>query len=554
MRRVDWCDNVDWFDNVDWLDKIDRFNNMSGMITDTFDIRPSAAPLFGAFLDRKDFGAKSTRWKDALAQDVTIDAALVESLIKWNRNLGASDAMLARLQGTTDGSIRTVITGQQPGVLGGPLMTVYKIATAVAVARRIEEHHDAPCVPIYWLGADDVDFAEIRDLTVLASDLTPITATLATDAYHVGMPVGDISAEAVSECWKVVESLVADHSGASSLGSIASNVLSAANNHNDHGVIAARMMMHAFAGEIIIVDGRDRAVRRATQSTILEFFDEEFEIQEAIARKGSELEQVGHHAQLKMNTGSGVFLMKDGKRHKVASDQRPQVRAQLSDDIGLASPGVVLRNLVQDAAFSPVAVVLGPAEVAYREQIGPAYERLGISMPISFPRMFATWIPPQFMEVASQTSSTVIHLATDLPAFKRDVFVAMSDPETRAASEELERQVSDATRQFEDALVHVDEKVRNKLMKKVADLSRRAEQVVTATGEFGRQRALEQWPFIAHAGDLFRQNDRPQERYLSWMSPYLSGGEASRKLIVMAAANHVDAAMDETAQHIVYSI
>jgi hypothetical protein len=158
------------------------------------------------------------------------------------------------------------------------------------------------------------------------------------------------------------------------------------------------------------------------------------------------------------------------------------------------------------------------------------------------------------MDVVTRTSVNVASLASDIPVFKRDVFAAMSDPQTRVAGEQLESQVRAATRQFEDALASVDERVRGKLVKKVMDLSRRVEQVVLATGEIGRLRALEEWPFIAHAGDLFRQNDRAQERYLSWMSPFLSGGEGARKLIATAATSYVDAAMDETAQHIVYSI
>ena len=55
-----------------------------------------------------------------------------------------------------------MITGQQPGFLGGPLLTIYKIATAVALARR-ETAAGRPTVPVFWLGDDDDDLREALD-------------------------------------------------------------------------------------------------------------------------------------------------------------------------------------------------------------------------------------------------------------------------------------------------------------------------------------------------------------------------------------------------------
>ncbi len=52
-----------------------------------------------------------------------------------------------------------VVTGQQPGLLGGPLLTVYKIATAIKLARRRTET-GFPTVPVFWSGDDDDDLAE----------------------------------------------------------------------------------------------------------------------------------------------------------------------------------------------------------------------------------------------------------------------------------------------------------------------------------------------------------------------------------------------------------
>lgn len=57
------------------------------------------------------------------------------------------------------GAVSTVVTGQQPGFLGGPLLTLHKVATAVALA-RLRSEAGQETVPVFWCGDDDDDLAE----------------------------------------------------------------------------------------------------------------------------------------------------------------------------------------------------------------------------------------------------------------------------------------------------------------------------------------------------------------------------------------------------------
>jgi len=55
-----------------------------------------------------------------------------------------------------------VTTGQQPGILTGPLFTIYKGLTAVALAQSLERILEIPVIPVFWVAGDDHDFAEIN--------------------------------------------------------------------------------------------------------------------------------------------------------------------------------------------------------------------------------------------------------------------------------------------------------------------------------------------------------------------------------------------------------
>ena len=83
-------------------------------------------------------------------------------------NLNASDLTTQNIKKLSNKKTLAVVTGQQLGILGGPLYTFYKIITAIKLSQYLSErYNDYNFVPIFWLEGDDHDFNEVRTIKIV---------------------------------------------------------------------------------------------------------------------------------------------------------------------------------------------------------------------------------------------------------------------------------------------------------------------------------------------------------------------------------------------------
>jgi hypothetical protein len=417
-----------------------------------------------------------------------------EALMEYNAGLGAGGELLGKIRAAKDGKARFVVTGQQPGVLGGPLLTLHKIATAIALSVEIEKRHGLPCVPLFWMGADDSDFQEIREFYALSAELLSVETGIESGAYEAATPVGDIAANAVTDVFTSVGPLFEALPGGEEVKQI---YFSAQEGASDHGELTARLISRLTGGRIAVVDGREPQVRECARDLFCAYFDHEEKIKAEVARQGGRLEAGGFHRQLFLGPDSGVFFLEGGRRRKIAAEGREAARLKMKDSVADFSPGVVLRNLVQDFVFDPVAVVLGPAEIAYRAQTAGVHDMLSVPRPVVFPRMTATYLPPPLEAlVKEKTRSDVITLLTRPSVFARAVYTSASSREVESAAESLRDVFGRSSEDFLKTIEkEVDSRRHGKLSKGLYDVRRRLDRVIDTARGTGKAKALVEWPW-----------------------------------------------------------
>ncbi len=495
------------------------------------------------------FGPAAGDWARCLATTVRVDSGLVERLVSRNRELGVREDVLDRLGGLGDGTVRVVVTGQQPGVAGGPLMTLHKLATARALARELEARHGVRCVPLFWMGADDDDFAEIRELAVISADMALVSASLAPGATVPGRRVGDIDAAAVRDVWNAIGPLLPDGAGAP--GHVAEWMSGA----GDLGEAAARCIVQLTGGDVAVLDGREQLLRQCSRDLLLAFFDGEDEVRTRVADTGAALEAAGYHAQLFPAESSGLFVVEEGVRQRVPAGRRAEARERFVSDITVVSPGVIARNLMQDAVLDPVAVVLGPAEIAYRAQLAGVYSMLGVQRPVVFPRMTATYVPPPVARLLAEARVDPSLLVEDPAAVPDQLRTRLRDDTFLGAARAAQDEYGEIVRRFSEvAAGRLDVRGRDRLEKRLADVGHRLRQALDGAVEQDLYSAAARFPFLPHLRDVFARGGVAQERYLSMTVPYSFHGPAAWEGLRVLAGAFASVALDGRVEHRVYSL
>ena len=76
------------------------------------------------------------------------------------------------------------------------MYTLLKAITAIQLARRTANEHGAQAIAVFWVDAEDHDWAEVASATVLDESFQPVTITLAPPEGAGDVPVAALTLDA----------------------------------------------------------------------------------------------------------------------------------------------------------------------------------------------------------------------------------------------------------------------------------------------------------------------------------------------------------------------
>jgi bacillithiol biosynthesis cysteine-adding enzyme BshC len=339
--------------------------------------------------------------------------ALADALERRSVGFGAGAKTLENIAKIRAGA-PAVVTGQQVGLLGGPLYVLLKAATAIARAKQATAATGVEHVPVFWLATEDHDLEEVDQVSLLSKSAVE---TLRLTKVRQGAPVGEIAFDGQIDVLLERASELMAHAPVCELLRECYGFRPANGYGPTFGSAFARLMTRLFAEQgLIVMDAAGGDFHALGAAALRVAIERAEELEAALIARSAELEAAGYHAQVLVKAGSSLlFLVSevDGVKTRQAlrrladgswkagngvssarSYSTAELLAILDAEPERLSPNALLRPVFQDTILPTTAYVGGPAEVAYFAQSAVLYQQiLGRVTPI-LPRLSATLIEP----------------------------------------------------------------------------------------------------------------------------------------------------------------
>jgi bacillithiol biosynthesis cysteine-adding enzyme BshC len=458
-----------------------------------------------ADVDRRLTGARRTRWTEGVR--------------------APGERARARLEAVRAGEGYVVTTGQQPGLFGGPLYSLYKAVTAAALADALEEVVGRPVAPVFWVASEDHDWAEANHTWLVDVDnelrrlALPDVPGAGDEPLH-RLPLG----EGVEQPVREIAELLPDTDFASDHLTLIREAWTP--DSTLPGAFESTLAPLLEPLGLLWAQAHDPWLKEASREVLIAELTSAAGHEEALHGRADALEAAGHDLQVPILEG-GVNLFLEGPagreriyrdasgfqlRHSGTTLSLDEIQARIDTDPAVLTPNVLLRPVVESAVFPTLAYVAGPGEMNYFAQLPPLFEAHGVGMPVVVPRLGGWVLESKVSKVLEKFDLALDELARpfhdiagdrardDVPDEIRRALGSFKGTVARGVAD-----LSDAVRELDPTLKGPVQHVRSVAFDALSDVERKVVQAVKRENEIALQQMQK-----AHL-HLFPEG-RPQER------------------------------------------
>jgi bacillithiol biosynthesis cysteine-adding enzyme BshC len=511
----------------------------SDFLSNSPSIRPFFTAFSGSIFTKNDSDSLASRVHE-IRSGSELHRKIADVLEHQNAKFGLSEPVQRNIQRLREGA-HAIVTGQQVGLFGGPLLGFLKVASVLALTQQLDAS-GVPSVPVFWMASEDHDLAEVNQSFLLTHDFQLFPFQAETKGVD-GSPVSNIRLGAgTSALVQQACELLGD--------SDASEFLRESYREGETLSQAfAKLYARIFVGRgLIILDPADKELHRLAAPLFVEAIQRVAELDDALLARNRELAAAGYHEQVKVtDLSTPLFAIVDGARVPVhrANGQFSIGTERLSPEELIRriqehpqdfNANVVLRPVLQDYWLPTLAYFGGPAEIAYFAQVGVVYEKLlGRITPI-LPRLSATLVEPRIERLVEKYQvqlPELFHGECEL----RDCIAARSLPpelkhdfsNARLAIDEGMQRISQSLSRLDPTLVRASERAAAKMLYQVNRLERRA-----AAAELRRNEVIAR--HAAQIENSLYPHKSLQEREISGIYFYATYGPQLLDVLLRATA------------------
>ncbi len=369
----------------------------------------------GNFRNLADFNKLAEKVRSRTFQRKQLTAILEEQ----NRNYGCGSKTLGNIHNLKQNQTCAVVTGQQVGLFSGPLYTIYKALTAVKLTEYLNQNGQGSFVPIFWLAADDHDFAEINHINLLNKNNQLEKIQCDSFSPTTKLPASKILlTQEINACVQQLNNLTHD---SEFKDKIISHLSEAYEPDKSYVEAFGKWMTRLFKSYgLIFIDASHQGFKELGKSVFLKEIAENSPSTLCAIETSKKLKQAKYDCQIQLREGILNLFFTDPERLSIGIKEdgyiikdtqqtygRDELFALMENKPYLCSPNVLLRPIYQDSILPTVAYIGGPSEVAYFAQMKGIYDRFSIPMPIIYPRKSLTIIEHKIKSVLQKHNVNV---------------------------------------------------------------------------------------------------------------------------------------------------
>ena len=318
---------------------------------------------------------------------------LVEVLTEQYKHLDVTNSHLKDLSASNQ---FFVTTAHQPSLFTGPLYFIYKICSAINLARTLEvQYNDNQIHPLLIIGGEDHDFDEINHLNLFGRSFSWET--------HQQGACGKMSLDGIDTVREEIKQVLGSSPFADELRAMLD--ASFGDSTRNYGQAMQHFVLTLFEGTRLIVLQMDDPRLKKQFATVMEDELLNQTSQGFIEESQKGLESEGFKPQAYIRE-INLFYFSENGRHRIALDgegkyrvvdteisfTREEMQAEVAARPERFSPNVNLRPLYQETVLPNLAYIGGGGELAYWLERKAQFGHYNVPFPILIRRNSVLYI------------------------------------------------------------------------------------------------------------------------------------------------------------------
>jgi bacillithiol biosynthesis cysteine-adding enzyme BshC len=356
----------------------------SQTISDYIDDLPQLKPFYKYRPDIKGF-AELLANKKVVADRAVLSTILSEQYARISdTGYSIPDLVGQNIELFKSTNTYTITTGHQLNIFAGPLYFIYKIVTAIKLAKQLKSSFpDKNFVPVYWMATEDHDFAEIN--------YTNIGGKKVHWWYEAQGATGRISPDSIRKALNEYKGALGLDGHALELADIVEKAYAGFDKLAD----ATRYLVNALFGQygLVIIDADDARFKQQFAEIIEQDIIEQNSYKN-ITATNEELQKAGVHIQVNPRE-INFFYLQDKLRERIVFEKdtyhvlntetrftKEELQKEITEHPERFSPNVVMRPLYQECILPNIAYIGGGAEVVYWLELKSTFDYYKVGFPI----------------------------------------------------------------------------------------------------------------------------------------------------------------------------